>query len=76
MTINFYYKDNDLYITKKSFDKLKSDNNPVAFKGIIAAAKETISRDHAFIVYEENDSSIIRKCDRMSELEDEIGQSE
>ena len=65
------FKDNNLQITKENWDELKKDKNSIAFNGVLAAAKETISRHGAFIIYSEAISEIQRRCDRMSELDDE-----
>lgn len=65
------FKDNNLQITKENWDELKKDKNSIAFNGVLAAAKETISRHGAFIIYSEATSEIQRRCDRMSELDEE-----
>lgn len=65
------FKDNNLQITKENWDELKKDKTSIAFHGVLAAAKETISRHGAFIIYSEATSEIQRRCDRMSELDDE-----
>lgn len=65
------FQDNNLHITKENWDELKQNKNSIAFNGVLAAAKETISRHGAFIIYSEATTEIQRRCDRMSELEDE-----
>ncbi|MFK3799399.1 hypothetical protein [Pseudomonas sp. NPDC088444] len=73
MGTDFRYLDTNLQITQTAWDDLKSDKNTFAFHGVIAAAKDTISRGGAFIIYCESTSDIQRRYDRLSELEDEIG---
>lgn len=72
MKFTHYYEDNHLFIAEMTWTELKKDKSSVAFHGVVAAAKETINRNGAFIVYRESDSAIMRKCDRRSELENEI----
>lgn len=70
---NFYYQDNNLHITKENWDELKKDKGSIAFNGVLAAAKDTITRGGAFSIYCKATSEIQRRCDRMSELNDEAG---
>lgn len=70
---NFYYQDSNLHIAKENWDELVKDKSSIAFNGVFAAAKETISRDGAFIIYCNATSDVLRRCDRMSELNDEAG---
>lgn len=73
---NLYYQDNNLHITKENWDELKKDKASIAFNGVLAAAKETITRGGAFSIYCKATSEIQRRCDRMSELNEETdGQS-
>jgi len=72
---NFYYQDNNLHITKDNWDELMKDKNGIAFNGVFAAAKDTINRDGAFIIYCNVSLDVLRRCDRMSELNDEAGVS-
>ncbi|WP_426178742.1 hypothetical protein [Pseudomonas sp. TWRC1-2] len=72
MKIAQYYEDNNLFITKTSWDQLLQDRDSVAFHGVVTAARETINRDGAFIIYSDITSDVERKCDRLSELDDEL----
>lgn len=71
---NFYYQDNNLHITKENWDELKKDKGSIAFNGVLAAAKDTINRGGAFSIYCQATSEIQRRCDRMSELNEETGE--
>ena len=68
---DLYYQDNNLHITKENWDDLKQNKTSIAFNGVLAAAKDTITRGGAFSIYCKATSEIQRRCDRMSELEDE-----
>ncbi|MDD2742228.1 MAG: hypothetical protein PHV02_08135 [Rhodocyclaceae bacterium] len=73
MKFHLEYEDNKLFISKTKWDELKKNKPPVAFASVVAAAKEIISRGGAFVVYCDSDTAIMRRCDRMSELDNEIG---
>ena len=75
MIFNYSHEGKHLMITKGTWDEMKKDKSSVAFTSLEAAARETIRRDGAFIVYREEDTAIMRRCDRMSELDDEIAAS-
>jgi hypothetical protein len=69
---DLYYKDSNLHITKENWDELKKNKTSIAFNGVVAAAKETISQRGAFIIYCKDTTEIQCRCDRLSDLEDEI----
>lgn len=66
-----YYQDNNLHISQENWDDLKKDKNSIAFHGVLAAARATITQNGAFIIYCKATSDVQRRCDRMLELEDE-----
>lgn len=69
----FHYVDDNLNIAQTVWDELKMNKNSIPFNGIVAAAKDAINRGGAFIVYSQLTSEIQLRCDRMTELDDEIG---
>lgn len=69
MRTDTYYENNDLHITQSNWDALKKNKGGVAFSGVVAAAKETIQKGGAFIVYCDITDDIQHKCDRPSELD-------
>jgi hypothetical protein len=73
MKYEHYYEDNKLHISQTNWDELKKDKSSIPFCGVLAAAKETISQGGAFIIYCEVTSDVMRSCDRMSELNEEVG---
>lgn len=72
MKVEQYYEGNNLFITKATWDQLLQSKESVAFHGVVIAAKETIQRDGAFIIYCDVTTDIQRRCDRMSDLNEEI----
>lgn len=72
MKADLYYLDNHLNITQANWDQLKKDGRSAAFLGVVAAAKVTVEQGGAFIVYCEVTGEVQRRCDRQTELDDEI----
>lgn len=73
MNPEFHYVDNHLHIAQTVWEELKKNKNSIPFNGIVTADKDAINRGGAFIVYSDINSDILRRCDRMTELDDEIG---
>jgi hypothetical protein len=73
MKSEHYYEDNKLHISKTNWDELKKDKSSIPFCGVLAAARETINKDGAFIIYCDATSDVLVSCDRMSELDEEVG---
>lgn len=68
MKVPHYYDNNKLYVPLASWNALKEDLDSEPYRDLVKAATEIVSRDGAFIVYRESDTSIMHRCDHMSEL--------
>ncbi len=73
MNPSFHYVDCNLNVAQTVWDELKMNKHSIPFNGVVAAARDAISRGGAFIVYSDTTSDILRRCDRPAELEEAIG---
>ena len=68
MKVAHYYDENKLYVPLASWNALKDDPESEPYRDLVKAATVTIEGGGAFVIYRESDTSIMHKCDRMSEL--------
>lgn len=68
MKVPHYYDNNKLYVPLASWSALKDDPDSEPYRDLVQAATEIVKGGGAFIVYRESDTSIMHRCDRMSEL--------
>lgn len=69
MTFPRYMEGKDLLVPLTSWLELCKRKDEAPFIDMINAARKAITEDGAFIVYRESDTSVIYRCDRMTELE-------
>lgn len=68
MKVPHYYDENKLYVPLAIWNALKDDPESEPYRDLVQAAAETVKGGGAFIVYRESDTSIMHRCDSMSEL--------
>lgn len=69
-----YIDDKKLWIPLELWDQAKKDKASTNLHEVIVAAQEAISRGDAVVIYRNTstDSSVMRRCDTMAELDDAI----
>lgn len=68
MRASIEFDDKNLLIVEEVWNDLKKEKGTVAFSSVISTVTETLKRDGAFMIYDDN-NGIKRRFDRLSEFE-------